>query len=286
MAHPMSSPGQPSRPLPWTAPDRADAFAEAIKGLETYKQRDASKAPDDTVANLFKSFSTDGHLIVNYSCQHCQESFCQEHFKVAAHKCPKYDESKYNRVAPDCPFCNTPVAVRPGQDPNDRMEDHITQECSVMSGKSGRTKATPKCTKAFCATHRFASDHDCNPIPAAAPASRPKVADLFNSNVKNLNAKASASGVAAVDAVKKAAASAKVLSQGSKSQPTPAKPSTPSSHSNPFSKTDRRAKAERESKLRAMQARAKKGLLSDEEKAILAAEEKAATERKDDCVVM
>ncbi|KAG6897644.1 hypothetical protein C0992_012623 [Termitomyces sp. T32_za158] len=46
-----------------------------------------------------------------------------------------------------------------------------------------------------------------------------------------------------------------------------------------------RAKAERESRLRAMQARAKKGLLSEEEKATLAAEEQA-TKRKDDCIVM
>ncbi|KAG6864819.1 hypothetical protein C0991_006940 [Blastosporella zonata] len=113
-------------PLPWAPPDASDTFAEAIRALNTYKQRDASKvivrfkavgnapimkqnfykitssnrfqaviqflrkelgwqagdplftyvnlafspAPDDTVSNLFKSFSTDGHLIVNYrSCQ-------------------------------------------------------------------------------------------------------------------------------------------------------------------------------------------------------------------------
>ncbi|OSX62144.1 hypothetical protein POSPLADRAFT_1142343 [Postia placenta MAD-698-R-SB12] len=35
--------------------------------LFTYINLAFSPAPDDTVANLFKSFSTDGHLIVNYS---------------------------------------------------------------------------------------------------------------------------------------------------------------------------------------------------------------------------
>ena len=37
-----------------------------------------------------------------FKCQHCQQSFCQEHFKVDAHRCPEYDESKHNRVAPNC----------------------------------------------------------------------------------------------------------------------------------------------------------------------------------------
>ncbi|KAH0585901.1 Ubiquitin-like protein ATG12 [Termitomyces sp. J132] len=123
MAHTTSSPDLPPRPLPWGPPEHSDSFAEALKALDTYKQRDPSKvivrfkavgnapimkqnfykitssnrfqaviqflrkelgwqagdplftyvnlafspAPDDTVSNLFKSFATDGHLIVNYS---------------------------------------------------------------------------------------------------------------------------------------------------------------------------------------------------------------------------
>lgn len=44
------------------------------------------------------------HLVdfLPFKCQHCQQSFCQEHFKVEAHRCPEYDESKHNRVAPNC----------------------------------------------------------------------------------------------------------------------------------------------------------------------------------------
>src|SRR6266545_1835771 len=44
-------------------------------------------------------------LLVDFlplKCQHCQKSFCQEHFKVEAHNCDSYDEMKYNRVAPNC----------------------------------------------------------------------------------------------------------------------------------------------------------------------------------------
>lgn len=37
-----------------------------------------------------------------FKCHHCAQSFCGEHFKVEAHSCPRYDESKHNRVAPSC----------------------------------------------------------------------------------------------------------------------------------------------------------------------------------------
>ncbi|GAV99961.1 sec14 cytosolic factor [Lentinula edodes] len=62
------------------------------------------------------------HLVdfLPFKCQHCQESFCQDHYKVAEHSCPNYDESKHNRIAPNCPLCNEPVAIRPGTDPNPR----------------------------------------------------------------------------------------------------------------------------------------------------------------------
>ena len=101
-----------------------------------------------------------------FKCQHCSKSFCGEHFQVAAHHCPEYDESKHNRVAPSCeslalpsahmlihipgPLCNTPVAIPPGEDPNIRMERHISTECSVMTGKSGRTRSQPVCARGKC----------------------------------------------------------------------------------------------------------------------------------------
>ncbi|KAG8221668.1 putative ubiquitin-like modifier [Butyriboletus roseoflavus] len=40
---------------------------KAGEPLFTYINLAFSPAPDDTVSNLFKSFATDGHLIVNYS---------------------------------------------------------------------------------------------------------------------------------------------------------------------------------------------------------------------------
>lgn len=116
-----------------------------------------------------------------FKCQHCHESYCQDHFKVEDHKCPQYDESKHNRIAPNCqspdtpdtylteptipgPLCNTPVAIPPGQDPNVRMERHLAAECSVMTGRTQK-KSSPVCAKGNCKKVLFA--------PISCTVSRP-----------------------------------------------------------------------------------------------------------------
>jgi len=186
--------------------------------------------------------------LLPFKCHHCELSFCQEHFKVDAHKCLKYDDSKHNRVAPNCPLCNIPIAVRPGQDPNVRMDAHLEKECSVVTGKV-KSKSTltcargnckkvlfspircDKCKAQFCATHRFPQDHNCS-----APAQSHSTSRLVNlgAEARNLNSKASLAGAAAVDAVRK--------SMGSTGASTsrPVQPSTSlSKPSLPFNKTDR-----------------------------------------------
>ncbi|KAK0473456.1 APG12-domain-containing protein [Armillaria novae-zelandiae] len=45
---------------------RKELSWKAGEPLHTYINLAFSPAPDDTVSNLFKSFATDGHLIVNY----------------------------------------------------------------------------------------------------------------------------------------------------------------------------------------------------------------------------
>ena len=125
--------------------------------------------PDQHLLSIGKQCSLPTCLLVDFlpfKCQHCEHSFCQEHFLVSAHNCPDYDESKYNRIAPSCmcfhfmgvhlltlptgPLCNTPVAVRPGQDPNVRMEEHFTKDCSVITGKSGKARTMPVCARGGC----------------------------------------------------------------------------------------------------------------------------------------
>ncbi|KAI0061412.1 hypothetical protein BV25DRAFT_1838930 [Artomyces pyxidatus] len=235
-----------------------------------------------------------------FKCQHCAQSYCAEHFRPTAHHCEQYDESKYNRVAPECPLCNEPVAIPPGEDPNVRMDRHFDTDCSVMTGKTRKAKSGPtcargkcgkvlfapircqKCNQQFCPEHRFPADHSCS---STASSSKPSTSKPSFANAKS---QASAAGAQAMAAFKRSATAA---SAAKPSLP----PSSTSNSKNPpnlphlFSKTDRRAKQERESQRRAMQARASKGLLSAEEKTILAALEAERAQGVDGdkgCVMM
>ncbi|KAF9013247.1 hypothetical protein BDQ17DRAFT_1296767 [Cyathus striatus] len=224
---------------------------------------------DDQLLSVGKKCSHPSCHLVDYlpfKCQHCTQLYCQEHFKVEAHQCPEYDESKHDRVAPNCPLCNTPVAVRPNQDPNVRMEEHFTKECSVMTGRSTKANASPRCARAkcgkilfspirctqcraqFCPSHRFPADHSCPSLSAptasgSRPPARAAAASSFAalaSNAKNLNTKATQAGAA----IKKSLAStsppapapmSKLNSAPATSTATTSKSSTP----NLFSKADR-----------------------------------------------
>jgi len=55
------------------------------------------------------------HLVdfLPFKCQHCANSYCADHFKPASHSCPKYDEAKFNRVAPDCEHRSCTIPYRP-----------------------------------------------------------------------------------------------------------------------------------------------------------------------------
>lgn len=157
------------------------------------------------------------------------------------------------------------------------MEEHFNNECSVMTGKTGKARTMPVCARGnckkvlfqpircdvsllatfsiiqltpfqnckdqFCPAHRFPTDHNCTPV--TSPATKPGVTNPFaNINTKNLNNKASAAGAASMGAIKKTMAST-TTATAPKPKPAPVvkaeppKPSAPSSSSNPFSKTDR-----------------------------------------------
>ncbi|KAI0648096.1 hypothetical protein C8Q79DRAFT_905387 [Trametes meyenii] len=217
---------------------------------------------DNQLLDIGKQCSHPSCLVVDFlpfKCQHCAHAFCGDHFLPAAHQCEKYDAAKHDRVAPSCPLCNTPVAIPPGQDPNIRMEQHINAECSVMTGKSGRTKSTPKCARPkcgkvlfspircdsckqqYCPQHRFPRDHSCS--SASAQATKATSGTNAWANVSNQTGAASA---AAMAAIKRAAASANASSQAGRNHaqskppaPPAAKPIASSSRTNPFSATER-----------------------------------------------
>ncbi|KAF8517417.1 hypothetical protein BU17DRAFT_49861 [Hysterangium stoloniferum] len=239
-----------------------------------------------------------------FKCDHCKESFCADHYKPGQHPCDKFDASKHDRVAPPCPLCGTPIAIPLEQDPNLRMEQHIENDCKVTTGRSARPGmplcargncgkrlfAPIKCNdcgKQFCAAHRFPSSHTCaRPVqkPAASPSS-PAVSKRKNAKPAS-SAPVSGSTIRNVNQANKPKAS--TTAPSADARPEARLETGSAKHTNPFSKTDRRAKAEQESRLRGMRERAKKGLLSDSEKVQLAEMEAevAGSVRKKDCILM
>ncbi|KAF9241110.1 hypothetical protein BU15DRAFT_87346 [Melanogaster broomeanus] len=251
----------------------------------------ANTEHDAQLLDIGHQCSESSCLLVDFlplKCQHCSQSFCGEHYLVTAHACPKYDERIHNRVAPSCPLCNSPVAIPQGEDPNIRMEKHISTECSVMTGRSSRSRTQPvcargkcgkvlyapiscnSCRKQYCPQHRFPNDHGCSsPSSNTASPSKPQHASLLSSAGAALRTKSAVRTPIAQ--------TSKAGSSSTSRPPVPSSgtsiPSNIASISKPFSKSDRRAKAERESRRKAMQERAKKGLLTEQEKLLLAEEE-------------
>ncbi|KAG1751111.1 hypothetical protein EDB19DRAFT_2035953 [Suillus lakei] len=291
-----------------------------------------------------------------FKCPHCPGSpaFCAEHFHphcTTAH-------AHLDRVAPNCPLCSVPVAIPPGEDPNVRMERHISRFCEVTNtsgtqqgkggskicarGKCGKILFAPigcdKCHKEFCPQHRFPKDHSCpsltshrpntsstsrpsirpSPVSAApssssaksappplsrpAPPSKPtsasssKLSIPVSVSVPNLISKTNR--VSSAPILSTSLASISVLPLSAIKPPSPiispkpmtrTKP-TSSNFLDPMSFIPPRAKEERESRRKAMADRAKRGLLTEEEKLIFAQEEAARAKkgRKGDkeCLVM
>lgn len=82
-----------------------------------------------------------------FKCHHCNQSFCQEHWKPEEHSCNNYDPAAHDRIVPQCPLCNIPVAVPSGGDVNDAMDLHILTDCSAALTKK---KKGPHCANSKC----------------------------------------------------------------------------------------------------------------------------------------
>lgn len=239
--------------------------------------------------------------------------YCSVHWKEEGHGCALYDPAKLDNRVPSCPLCALPVTFPVGTDPNSAMDAHLEGSCAILnppdtatsSSKRPKAKLPPgamtpctlrgcgskmvvpmrcqSCRSDFCAKHRFASDHAC--VAVAVPKA---------SDVKSQGNWARLASVAA---------------DLTKSTPTPSKPSprparvaapTIPTRATPATqlvvaapparprKPTKQALAERASARRAMDVRARKGLLSEREKveyATMVAEEANGGGKGKDCIV-
>eukprot|EP00929_Paragymnodinium_shiwhaense_P103318 TRINITY_DN66731_c0_g1_i1.p1 TRINITY_DN66731_c0_g1~~TRINITY_DN66731_c0_g1_i1.p1 ORF type:complete len:231 (-),score=47.86 TRINITY_DN66731_c0_g1_i1:88-780(-) len=130
-----------------------------------------------------------------FRCDQCAGSFCLEHFRYAAHSCPKA-AGLDNRVLV-CPLCEKAVRLVPEEDPNVTWERHTRSgDCGMSAAAAQRKARCPVkgckeqltsvnslecggCGMRVCLKHRFEDDHNCPAAAAraaAAAASQPPVA--------------------------------------------------------------------------------------------------------------
>jgi len=105
-----------------------------------------------------------------FKCEACGKVYCLEHRAVFDHNCTAAKDA----VVPSCPLCGAPVAVAKGEDPNIKVDEHISAGCPQQSKSHTNTCSYPrckkyevvpvickKCFKNFCFSHRFPQDHAC-----------------------------------------------------------------------------------------------------------------------------
>ncbi|SPC65176.1 uncharacterized protein UHOD_00250 [Ustilago sp. UG-2017b] len=263
-----------------------------------------------------------------FKCSDCRQHFCSNHFRPQTHRCSHYNESDVDYRVPLCPICDKPPeGWKRDQDPNIAMDRHLSGQCSMLDsngylkanvsfpGASNmkRAKKTnecsfakcskimvvpitcPQCCASFCPSHRAPNQHSCKHASStSSPASsstRIATTTQSSSGIKNAfqnlkisNSTSSSSG--------KPTAAVKASEQSRPASSNTASNSTSAPFSKMFDKSEKRVKAERLSAIRAMQARQRKGILSEADKLKLA-EEMAAlskTERMkaddSDCLII
>ena len=127
-------------------------------------------------------------------CDCCFDTFCRECSSYEAHECSA--QYKKNRTVPICPLCQEAVPVKPGEDANVTMEQHIAGGCpkpvkpAVFTHRCNYGKCKKKelvqcvckgCGLNHCIKHRQPGAHRCGEVkpasraPSAPAASHPSL---------------------------------------------------------------------------------------------------------------
>ncbi|KAI9323073.1 hypothetical protein BX666DRAFT_1883048 [Dichotomocladium elegans] len=124
-----------------------------------------------------------------YTCYRCKRIFCQEHFKLVDHHCPRIDDPQFDIRVPTCPICDKPVPGPRGEDPNIRVNRHIQNNCAdldkptnVCHQKGCKAKLLVPmqcmdCRHAYCVKHRLPVDHECQKVASSQSSKRPDRAE-------------------------------------------------------------------------------------------------------------
>ncbi|KAJ2700171.1 hypothetical protein H4R19_005490 [Coemansia spiralis] len=124
-----------------------------------------------------------------FRCDYCTHKFCEAHWKVDGHQCPRRDRVVDRRV-PNCPICQQIVSLGPNEDPDTAVDRHIRTSCGRRRQDAQKPAAKrptgcvfrkcaekplvidtcPQCAQRFCIKHLHADVHDCTKRGSSAPA--------------------------------------------------------------------------------------------------------------------
>lgn len=119
-------------------------------------------------------------------CDCCFDTFCRDCSSYDAHECS--GQYKKNRTVPVCPLCQEAVPVKPGEDANVKMEQHIAGGCpkpvkpAVFTHRCNYGKCKKKelvqcvckeCGLNHCIKHRQPDAHRCGKVQPASTARAP-----------------------------------------------------------------------------------------------------------------
>lgn len=81
-------------------------------------------------------------VCADFQCPACHLSYCQPHFLPSHHSCSSpLPKSMQDRIAPQCPLCNSVVPSTPNGDPNEAVDRHLnTGTCAGIEGGEARRK--------------------------------------------------------------------------------------------------------------------------------------------------
>eukprot|EP00027_Filamoeba_sp_ATCC50430_P008444 CAMPEP_0168561250 /NCGR_PEP_ID=MMETSP0413-20121227/11494_1 /TAXON_ID=136452 /ORGANISM="Filamoeba nolandi, Strain NC-AS-23-1" /LENGTH=190 /DNA_ID=CAMNT_0008592607 /DNA_START=16 /DNA_END=585 /DNA_ORIENTATION=+ len=127
-----------------------------------------------------------------FECDACHEKFCLEHRTYEGHNCQKNFTKDTRAIF--CPICGQNIPVKPGTDPNTKLNAHIDKGCAPaktsIPGKfvcqypnCKQSELMPVqcklCKKNFCLKHRMDLDHHC-PKSAAVKRADKKTQPVNN----------------------------------------------------------------------------------------------------------
>jgi len=140
-----------------------------------------------------------------FTCDGCRKTYCLEHRSYSGHKC---SASPVDVTLPQCPLCSQYLNVKPNEDLNGRVEEHIVKGCpsepkqatnlhNPCSQKGCKNREVVPlfcklCLKNYCFSHRLQLDHTCTQTPVNQNNTNKRESNLlakFGGPTPNLNSK-------------------------------------------------------------------------------------------------